>query len=264
MLVASMLQDLHTHTRFSPDSETVPEDVIRAAENAGLARVAITDHLDLDDYCKNKSQYEQNLKEYSTEIPKLKEHSAVKVLYGIEFGNANYDYNSAERLLDSYKFEFVLLSLHSLKNEQGFHLLNFTKDNSYDYFKRYFNELYEMIVWAKKNVKINAIAHLTYPFRYASGNFCSADRFSRETDDIFKEIISGQIALEINTAGLRQKDYARTDPPAELIERYFSLGGKLITTGSDAHKSEEVAQLSDVANRYSETAYTKIGVRLNP
>ncbi len=36
--------DLHTHTRFSPDSQTEPAALIARTREIGLARVAITDH----------------------------------------------------------------------------------------------------------------------------------------------------------------------------------------------------------------------------
>jgi histidinol-phosphatase (PHP family) len=235
-------EDLHTHTKFSPDSETEPMDNVRVAEEAGITRLAITDHLDIDEYCKSGLQAEKNLEEYSFEIPKLNESTSVEVLFGIELGNANYDFDTAERLLRKYKFDFVLLSLHALKNERDFYHLPLTKDNVQDYFKRYFNELYEMILWAKRAVKINSLAHLTYPFRYIPANLCSVEQFFAEIDDIFKEIIPAEIALEINTAGLRRENYKQTDPPLFLAERYFSVGGEKITIGSDAHLAKDVGR----------------------
>ena len=39
-----MLLDLHNHTRYSPDSRVSPADLVTAAQRAGLAGVAITDH----------------------------------------------------------------------------------------------------------------------------------------------------------------------------------------------------------------------------
>jgi hypothetical protein len=39
-----MKVDLHVHTRYSPDSLTEPQDVVRWAVRAGLDAVAVTDH----------------------------------------------------------------------------------------------------------------------------------------------------------------------------------------------------------------------------
>jgi predicted metal-dependent phosphoesterase TrpH len=40
--------DLHTHTWFSPDSLTRPGTLVRAARQAGLHRIAVTDHDQID------------------------------------------------------------------------------------------------------------------------------------------------------------------------------------------------------------------------
>ena len=40
--------DLHTHTWFSPDSLTSPRRLVRAARRAGLHRIAVTDHDQID------------------------------------------------------------------------------------------------------------------------------------------------------------------------------------------------------------------------
>ena len=40
--------DLHSHTRFSPDSRTRPEDLVERAREVGLSRLAITDHNTID------------------------------------------------------------------------------------------------------------------------------------------------------------------------------------------------------------------------
>ena len=39
-----MFLDLHTHTRYSPDSRVAPADLVAAARKLGLAGIAITDH----------------------------------------------------------------------------------------------------------------------------------------------------------------------------------------------------------------------------
>ncbi len=39
-----MLLDLHTHTRYSPDSRISPADLVALARRIGLAGIAITDH----------------------------------------------------------------------------------------------------------------------------------------------------------------------------------------------------------------------------
>ena len=49
-------------------------------------------------------------------------------------------------------------------------------------------------------------------------------------------LISHQIALEVNTAGLRMLGF--TNPHPDVIRRYREMGGELITVGSDGHVPE--------------------------
>ena len=40
--------DLHTHTRQSPDASLRPAELVRRARDAGLNRIAVTDHGEID------------------------------------------------------------------------------------------------------------------------------------------------------------------------------------------------------------------------
>ena len=46
------------------------------------------------------------------------------------------------------------------------------------------------------------------------------------------------LALEINTSGLRKGE--DTHPSFHYVKRFFELGGKYVTIGSDAHTKEDV------------------------
>ena len=43
-----MLWDTHMHCHFSGDSDTAPEDMIKASIEKGLNGICFTDHLDYD------------------------------------------------------------------------------------------------------------------------------------------------------------------------------------------------------------------------
>ena len=54
-------------------------------------------------------------------------------------------------------------------------------------------------------------------------------------DEILKLLVRYNIALEVNTAGIR-KQLGFPNPHPEIIRRYRELGGTLVTVGSDSHK----------------------------
>ena len=64
-----------------------------------------------------------------------------------------------------------------------------------------------------------------------------------EFDSLFEVLISKDKALEINTSSIDKQiakgsSYIMPDP--DIIRRYIAMGGKLITIGSDAHKSDRI------------------------
>jgi histidinol-phosphatase (PHP family) len=58
-------------------------------------------------------------------------------------------------------------------------------------------------------------------------------------------MVKNDIALEINTAGLHQLCKG-IYPSMDIIEKYYELGGRLFTFGSDAHHKEELGRDYDV------------------
>ena len=79
--------------------------------------------------------------------------------------------------------------------------------------------------------------------------------YSDLLDEILRKLIADGKALEINSAGLKY-GIGFAHPKKEILLRYKSLGGELITIGSDAHKSEHLAYGFDsVAAFLKETGF---------
>ena len=70
--------------------------------------------------------------------------------------------------------------------------------------------------------------------------------FSEKIDEILKLLISKGKGIEVNTSGLRY-GVGSPHPSFEIIQRYHSLGGEIITIGSDAHKPEHIGYKFDTA-----------------
>ena len=66
-------------------------------------------------------------------------------------------------------------------------------------------------------------------------------QFNDVISDIFKTIISKNIGLEVNSSGLRQK-CGFSFPTIEYVEMYKSLGGSIISVGSDAHSTDQLGK----------------------
>ena len=94
-----------------------------------------------------------------------------------------------------------------------------------------------------ERTEINAASHLTCPLRYINGKYkrgLDVSLFAKEIDEILAVLTERGIALEVNTSGIGTpfNDFM---PDYEIVKRYYKMGGRLITIGSDAHISKNIA-----------------------
>jgi histidinol-phosphatase (PHP family) len=170
------------------------------------------------------------------------EHKDIKLLAGVELGQALQDEAMAEKILSMCGFDFVIGSLHNLKGFEDFAFLDYhiTENAAPVLVGKYFNELLELAQWNKFDV----LGHLTYPLRYIQGVMkISLDMSSYEyiIDEILKIVIQNGKGIEINTSGLRQA-LGLTMPNKAIVKRYKDLGGEIITVGSDAHCTKDLGK----------------------
>ena len=113
----------------------------------------------------------------------------------------------------------------------------------------YFAESLEMVEWGK----FDTLAHITYPLRYMckAGETPSYKPYRDELDAVLKALIKSDIALEFNTSRILRTDAPKL-PDREVYSRYKELGGKLVTIGADAHRTENIASRC----RSNKTDYT--------
>ena len=102
------------------------------------------------------------------------------------------------------------------------------------------------------------VGHIGYAARYVpfADKNISLEEFGEEIDDILQTIIKKDKILEVNSANKTLEN--RTLPARHIIERYFALGGRKISYGSDAHfierigdkREEIVATLKEIGFTY--------------
>lgn len=234
--------DLHTHTSFSFDGEYGAEEMVFRAYELGIKRYAITDHLEINEYHLPEFRYPEILKEAKAVIPGLieKYKGKIDLIRGIELGQPVHDTALAEKLLSEGQYDYIIGSCHMIRGYQDFYFLDYDENDPVKLLDVYFDELIEMAEWGK----FDTLAHITYPLRYIvgdKGKKIDMTRYEKQLERLFSLIIERNIALEINTSGLRQ-NIGETLPGEELLRKYYNMGGRLITMGSDAHKPEDIGK----------------------
>jgi len=227
--------DTHTHTTIS-DGANSPEEMLRAAAARGMKVLALTDHFDIHDrFPLPLSKFDGAGRESSYELlTDLKQQDlGIKFIKGVEIGQAHQYKDVAENWLSSHDYDYVLASCHIVRGQRDFYGMDYSKNSPDKLLKQYFEELIELCSWGGENKLIDALAHLTYPLRYMKGN-PSLSGHKAAIDELFTVMAKYEIALEINTGSVIPC------PEFSQVKRFFELGGRLITIGSDSHSTGSI------------------------
>ncbi len=228
--------DLHMHTSSSFDGNYSAAEMTESSVKNELAIIAFTDHFDVDFYERHNLGVRQQTSYEDICSARENYSDKIRILRGIEMGQPTYDIALTEKSLARYEYDFVIGSIHNLREMPDFGDLNYKEmplDEIYSLLDKYFEEEFILAKWNG----FDTLAHLTYPMRYivqAGRNEVDLSRYDEITDEIFRTLISNGKALEINTSGLRQP-IGKTMPTENYVRRFRELGGELLTLGSDAH-----------------------------
>ncbi len=234
--------DIHMHSYFSGDSDANPEEMILSAINKGLEGICFTDHHDID-YPKEPDEpdFLIDFTRYFKELNALGEkyEGRIKVGIGIELGLQPHIFKENKMVMTENNFDMCIGSVHVVEKKDPYYGSFYDGRSEEDAFRSYFEDTI-------KNLKtfndFDVLGHIGYLVRYApnrSKNY-HPEHFSDMIDEILRFIIDHGKGIECNTSGYRG-GLENPIPSRWILERYFRLGGKIITLGADAHKPEDVA-----------------------
>lgn len=233
------ISDSHIHSIHSFDGHDSVMMLCERAVALGLYSITITDHCECNEYF--KENVHDSVQNSILNIAKARAYYSGKInIYsGIELGQSTQDPSAAQDALSLCDYDFVLGSLHNIKDMPDFYFLEYTEENIKSLLDRYFTELYELA----ENNQFDSLAHITYPLRYIAESSIKdfkLDPWQEQIDAVLSVLVKNDKALEINTSGLRQK-IGKTLPDAAILKRFKALGGHYITIGSDAHRWGDIA-----------------------
>lgn len=229
--------DYHVHTYFSGDSKADPRKHVKQAVLMGLDEICFTDHRDFDYPI---DSFDLDVERYYQMIMSLKEEfkNEIKIKWGIEIGlDMNYQ-KEINELIDQYPFDFVIGSIHVI-NHTEFYYGDFFKGLSKEQAHRYFFE--ETLRCVQNFDCFNVLGHLDYIMRYGpyENRMIEHDKYQDLIDEIFKTLIAKNKGIEVNTSGYSLLKTCGF-PNFKQVKRYYDLGGRIITIGTDSHTSDRV------------------------
>lgn len=260
-----VLTDMHTHTTFSHDGRDSIETMLNVAREKGIAFYGVSDHLDFDYDLMQLSEEELaevkngDVAEYFRVAKRMQEEYAgvMNVCVGAEFGYS--DKADVQRqymeTYEKYRPDFVINSVHG-GDGRDFCRHKFGADKGATY------RMYLGVIRRSLDAPYpyDVVGHIGYIARYvpyADRSF-SLEEFGAEIDDILLTIIAKDKILEVNSASKMQE--TMTLPSENILRRYYELGGRKISFGSDAHFKERIAdkreEVADVLRRIGFTHVT--------
>jgi histidinol-phosphatase (PHP family) len=225
------LFDSHVHTVISTDSKME----ILSARNKSITEnigIILTEHIDLD--FPIRGEFTFDIPKYFSAYSKYRSES---LLLGVELGMKTNVTQDNKALTTTYPFDYVIASIHLVENKDLYYreyYENKTKQIAYDIY------LKDMLQNIKAHSFVDSLGHIDYICRYAI--FDDKELYYKEhseiIDEIFKSIINNDIAIEINTRRFESKQAVKN--MIDIYKRYYELGGRIVTIGSDAHKVEAI------------------------
>ena len=229
-----MTADCHLHTKFSDDSDTLPEAMAERALALGMSEICITDHYDMDfpggEFSLDTGSYQKAL-----QALRQKYEGRLNIYTGVELGLQPQLHEKISRYLKEFSFDYVIGSVHLVKGHDPYERdsLDMTDEEMYREYFRFTLENVESVAG------FHSLGHLDYAVRYGydRGSSYSYRKYADLIDEILKALIRKDIALEVNTGGLRY-GLGFPNPHPDVLRRYRELGGTMVTLGSDAHKPD--------------------------
>lgn len=236
--------DFHMHSNFSGDSKAALGHMVHGAVARGLNTICFTDHNDpsFPYPCEEEiGMFDLDTERYMNSLIQTADlyKDKIDIRRGVEIGIQKHIYLELSEYINKYAFDFVIGSSHLCQGMDPYYP-QFWKDRSQkECLQSYFEDIRTNV---HNFTDYDVYGHLDYVVRYAptqNKDFRFSD-YSDILEDILKTIIEKGKGIEVNSAGFRQGLNA-PNPCADILKLYRSLGGEILTTGSDAHKPEDIA-----------------------
>lgn len=254
--------DYHIHPDFSQDAEGSIVDYCGRAMELGFEEVCFTTHYEPDP-ARRAYEFVRVLgveqpvdsdwaTHYFREIGRARDrYPRLTVLAGIEVGYELGLEGTISDFLSSHPFDFVLGAVHCLDH------VAITSGNELDRFRReYLPKGAESIAErychylraAAGSGLFDCLAHLDIYRKYIL-QLCG-EPFWRRIEALLpatlQSIARSGTGLEVNSSGLRRGD-SEPYPASDIVRMARDAGVSVFTTGSDAHRAEDLGRDVDRA-----------------
>ena len=229
------MYDYHMHSTVSFDAKDTGLAMALAAKDRGLKEICFTDHIDYTpemDMVFDTAVY--NAAYDNLEVPGL------LIRRGMEFGLTPDNAGQLKTDLGRRHFDFVLGSVHLVEGLDVY-LEPYWADKTYDEAIRLHLETTLECVRAHEDYDV--LGHLTFIAKCGANPRKELLRYADHKsimDEIMLELVKRGKGMELNTSGIDR--CGGSLPTLDYFQRFYDLGGRIVTVGSDAHDVARAGQ----------------------
>jgi histidinol-phosphatase (PHP family) len=233
------MYDYHLHTPFCRHARGSIEDYVLKAQENRIEEICFTPHIPLPNFPRGGSDLRMDYEDLEHYIESVRELQARypdhTILCGVEADfYAGYE-TYLKRVLSSYDFDLVLLSVHFVHSWPGENWLfgfEFPDKTISQIYSEYFAEI-------KKGIKtglFDCVAHLDL---IKQPGYPVLQHNRGDVEEILELCRAYRMSVEINTSGLR-KSIGEMYPSRDILDLIVVWELPVITS-SDAHDPASVA-----------------------
>ena len=261
------LTDMHNHsTPASHDGRSTAAEMVERALELGVAFYGFSEHFDYDyDFDKIRAMNlhyicNEDEGEYFHAARHLQEdyEGVMNVAVGAEFGYSEKAevHGRYATTYEKYRPDFVINSVHS---DEGLDYCCrvFTNEKK-DVYRNYLRLIRKSL---DAPYHYDIVGHIGYIARYVpyEDRSFSLEEFGAEIDDILKTIIAKDKILEVNSSTKQLPQFCM--PDVNILQRYYDLGGRKVSFGSDAHFTSRILEKrKEIVEALKQIGFTYITV----
>ena len=231
--------DTHLHTIHSPDANAMLDAYCALALERGIPELAVTDHVDFDPTMPAYGfvSFEDRERAVRGAAERWADRG-LAIRFGVEVTYERTYEDDIRGWLQRHPHDFVIGSVHisAVSPYKASNVAGFVAGRPLpEVVAPYFDE----VIGAARSGLFDTIGHMDFVKRYLVPHVMPADLAAAPElyEPALHAMIESGTALEVNASGLRQLP-RETYPSAAIVARYRALGGRHVTIGSDAHRTE--------------------------
>ena len=229
------MYDYHMHSKVSFDARDTGLAMAQAAAQRGLKEICFPDHIDYTpemDMVFDTAVY--NAAYDHLDVPGL------LIRKGMEFGLTPDNTAQLRKDLNRRHFDFVLGSVH-LVDGVDVYMEPYWAGKDYDTAIRLYLETTLEAVRVHEDYDV--LGHLTFISKAQANPRQELLRYADHKpimDEILRELVKHGKGMELNTSGIDR--CGGPLPTLDYFQRFYELGGRIVTVGSDSHDTDRVGQ----------------------